>query len=70
MERIDIEKTIGVLFTQPYCRIKNFIDAGIARRQTASKYIDKFIVLEILQESNLSKNRQTVCKSKVFGCFE
>ncbi len=66
LDRIDIEKTIEVLFTQPYCRIKNFVDAGIAHRQTASKYIDKLIALGILQESNLSKKTGKLYVNKKF----
>ena len=66
IDRIDVEKTIEVLFTQPYCRIKNFVDAGIAHRQTASKYIDKLIASGILQESNLSKKTDKLYVNKKF----
>ena len=30
---------VEVLFKQPYCRIANLVDAGIAKRQTASVYL-------------------------------
>lgn len=66
MYHIDVEKTIDVLFTHPYCRIKNFVDASIAHRQTASKYIDKLIALRILQESNLSKKTDKLYVNKKF----
>jgi Fic family protein len=26
-------------FNQPYCRIENLVDAGIAKRQTVSRYL-------------------------------
>jgi Fic family protein len=28
-----------LIFTQPYCRVKNIVDAGIAKRQTAMVYL-------------------------------
>ena len=68
MDCIDVEKTIEVLFIQPYCRIKNFVDAGIVHCQTVSKYIDKFIALGILQESNLSKKSVVECEKIIFSC--
>ena len=66
MHRIDVEKAIEVIFTHPYCRIRHFVDAGIAHRQTASKYIDKLIALRILQESNLSKKTDKLYVNKKF----
>lgn len=30
---------VELTFTQPYCRIANLVDAGIAKRQTASVYL-------------------------------
>jgi len=41
---------IETLFTQPYCRIANVVDAGIAKRQTASKYLSRLVELGILKE--------------------
>lgn len=41
---------IEIIFTQPYCRIVNVVDAGIAKRQTASKYLGRLVELGILQE--------------------
>ncbi len=39
-----------VLFKQPYCRIGNLVDAGIAKRQTASVYLKQLCELGILRE--------------------
>ncbi len=39
-----------VLFKQPYCRIGNLVDAGIAKRQTASVYLKQLCELGILKE--------------------
>jgi Fic family protein len=42
-----------VIFPQPYCRIKNFVDHGIAKRQTAAKYIDQLVSCGILREHHV-----------------
>jgi len=39
-----------ILFNQPYCRIANLTDAGIAKRQTASVYLKELSKLGILEE--------------------
>ncbi|MDR0727370.1 MAG: Fic family protein [Puniceicoccales bacterium] len=41
-------RLMEVLFSQPYCRIRNLVEAGIAKRQTAAKYIDALVAAEIL----------------------
>lgn len=41
---------VEVLFKQPYCRIGNLVDAGIAKRQTASVYLKQLTDLGILKE--------------------
>ncbi len=40
-----------LLFKQPYCRIGNLVDAGIAKRQTASVYLKKLCEIGVLRES-------------------
>lgn len=39
-----------LLFKQPYCRIGNIVDAGIAKRQTASVYLKQLCDLGVLRE--------------------
>jgi Fic family protein len=39
---------IDVVFEQPYCRISNLVDAGIAKRQTASEYLTRLADIGIL----------------------
>lgn len=48
---------IETIFTQPYCRIANVVNAGIVKRQTASKYLDKLVALRILGEVLEGKER-------------
>ena len=40
-----------LLFKQPYCRIGNLVDAGIAKRQTASVYLKQLCEIGVLKES-------------------
>lgn len=41
---------VEVLFKQPYCRIGNLVDAGVAKRQTASVYLKQLCDVGILKE--------------------
>ena len=41
---------VELLFKQPYCRIGNLVDAGIAKRQTASVYLNQLCDAGILKE--------------------
>ena len=41
---------VELLFKQPYCRIHNLVDAGIAKRQTASVYLKQLSDIGILRE--------------------
>ena len=41
---------VELLFKQPYCRINNLVDAGIAKRQTASVYLKQLCELGVLRE--------------------
>ncbi len=50
---------ITLVFELPYCRIQNVIDAGIAKRQTASRYLTTLAQLGVLEE-------QTVGREKLF----
>jgi Fic family protein len=34
--KIYSRELVEMIFTQPYCRIQNLVDAGIAKRQTAT----------------------------------
>ena len=41
---------VDALFVQPYCRIENLVEAGIAKRQTASVYLKQLASLGMLEE--------------------
>jgi Fic family protein len=44
---------IDLIFVQPYCRIENLVDAGIAKRQTASTYLHKLAAIGVLNETQV-----------------
>ncbi len=39
---------VDLIFEQPYCRIANVVDAGIAKRQTASEYLSRLAEIGVL----------------------
>ena len=41
---------VEILFKQPYCRISNLVDAGVAKRQTASVYLKQLCDAGVLKE--------------------
>jgi Fic family protein len=47
--KIYSRELVELIFIQPYCRIANVVDAGIAERQTASVYLKKLAALGILR---------------------
>ena len=49
---------VEVLFKQPYCRINNLVDAGIAKRQTASVYLKQLCEIGVLRE--VKSGRETI----------
>jgi len=38
-EHVYSKELVELIFTQPYCKIAFVVDAGLARRQTASQYL-------------------------------
>lgn len=41
---------VQLLFMQPYCRIAHIVDAGLAKRQTASVYLKQLAEIGVLEE--------------------
>lgn len=48
---------VQVLFAQPYCRIENLVEAGIAKRQTASTYLKQLVEIGVLEEMTAGRER-------------
>jgi Fic family protein len=55
--KIYSRELIEVIFTQPYCRIENVVEAQIAQRQTASTYLKKLAEIGILDERKEGRDR-------------
>ena len=50
LPKIYTRELVELLFKQPYCRIGNLVDNGIAKRQTASVYLKQLCDVGILRE--------------------
>lgn len=48
---------VELTFTQPYCRIANLVDAGIAKRQTASVYLKELHAIGLLREQQMGRDK-------------
>lgn len=46
-----------IIFVRPYCRIAHLVQAGIAKRQTASVYLKELAAVGILQEHKLGREK-------------
>lgn len=57
-ERVYRRELIDAVFKQPYCRIQDLIRQGVAKRQTASKYLHALVDIGVLRE--LPAGRQTL----------
>ena len=49
---------VELLFNQPYCRIGNIVDSGLAKRQTASVHLKQLCEIGILRE--IKSGRETL----------
>jgi len=48
---------VDVIFEQPYCRIANLVEAGIAGRQAASRYLKALAAAGVLREQAFGKEK-------------
>jgi len=48
---------VQTIFEQPYCRISNLVDKGIAKRQTASNYLKQLVEIGVLQEKTAGNEK-------------
>ena len=46
-----------LIFVQPYCRIGNLVDSGIAQRQSASVYLKKLVAIGVLEERTAGREK-------------
>jgi Fic family protein len=57
LPKIYTRELVDTIFQQPYCRISNLVDAGIAKRQTASEYLKKLASIGVLTEQQVGRER-------------
>jgi Fic family protein len=48
---------VELIFVQPYCRIRNVVEAGIAERQTAAVYLKKLVKAGVLDEVKAGREK-------------
>lgn len=57
LPKIYTHELVEAIFQQPYCRIGNLTRAGIARRQTASRYLRELAAVGILTELAVGREK-------------
>lgn len=55
--KIYSRELVEIIFTQPYCRIQNVVDARIAQRQTASVYLKTLESIGVLKEVKVGREK-------------
>lgn len=55
--KIYSRELVEAVFVQPYCRIGNLVDAGIAKRQTASVYLKALAEIGVLREEKAGRDK-------------
>jgi Fic family protein len=48
---------VTLIFEQPYCRISNVVDAKIAERQAASRYLKQLVEIGVLEEKLVGRDK-------------
>jgi Fic family protein len=57
LSRIYSRELVEVIFEQPYCRIANLVQAGIAGRQAASRYLKALASIGVLREQTFGRDK-------------
>ena len=57
LPKIYTHELIQALFAQPYCRIDNLVERGVAKRQTASMYLKQLVEIGILEEMSVGREK-------------
>lgn len=57
LPKIYSRELVDVLFEQPYCRITNFIQAGIAERHASSRYLKDLVGIGVLEELAIGREK-------------
>ena len=57
LPKIYSRELVDVIFEQPYCRIANLVDANIAERQAASRYLKALVSIGLLEERTVGREK-------------
>lgn len=57
LPKIYTHELVDIIFEQPYCRIANLVDAKIAGRQAASRYLKALVSIGVLREQSFGKEK-------------
>ena len=57
LPKIYSHELVDVIFEQPYCRIANLVDAKIAGRQAASRYLKALVSIGVLREQTFGREK-------------
>ncbi|MFO8046505.1 MAG: Fic family protein [Halomonas sp.] len=57
LPRVYSHELVQVIFEQPYCRISNLVERDIARRQTASIYLQQLCEVGVLKEVRVGREK-------------
>ncbi len=57
LPKIYSHELITVVFEQPYCRIGNVVDSGIAKRVTATRYLKQLVEAGVLREEKKGREK-------------
>lgn len=57
LPKIYSRELVDVIFEQPYCRIANVVEARIAERQAASRYLKALVSIGVLREQAFGKEK-------------
>jgi Fic family protein len=55
--KIYSRELVEIIFTQPYCRIQNVVESGVAKRQTASVYLKSLESIGVLKEVKVGREK-------------
>jgi Fic family protein len=54
---LPLDEIMRAIFEQPYCRIRHLVDAGIAKRETASRYLVELAEAGVLTEIKQGRDK-------------
>ena len=57
LPKIYSQELVNLIFERPYCRIPDLIEARIAERQTASRYLKQLVEIGVLEEKTVGREK-------------